>query len=313
MTIVRFLAFGVAGFLSLEPLLTTAGEPAAAVPPDLKEAWATLGRPADADHQELAQATVAVVRAGDEDDLDRLVERLEHDDYLRKFAYPKRLTQRLESYPFSTLVRDVARCNNTFSEKLLIRLAQSETVSGKLQGGVLQKYKRSIAIVIAMGYLQPQTDETYEILTRGISRSLCMGNTIALASLVRIGDERAAKLIKLHAFETPKRHPADRIPHYLTELGRGRDRPAIFGLLLTLAEDAPSARLERHALEVLVLEKSVPGGPDDPWFVFPSYQAVSDSTRDKLRKLVKSVDTTKLSPESRKLIVRLREMVSRRQ
>ncbi len=38
MNIVHFLAFGFAGFLSLEPLLTTAAEPVAAVPPDLKEA-----------------------------------------------------------------------------------------------------------------------------------------------------------------------------------------------------------------------------------------------------------------------------------
>jgi len=50
-----------------------------------------------------------------------------------------------------------------------------------------------------------------------------------------------------------------------------------------------------------------------PPFAYPSYEALSDSTRDKLLQLAGAVDTKKFSPRSLELINQLKGILAHRQ
>jgi hypothetical protein len=135
----------------------------------------------------------------------------------------------------------------------------------------------------------------------------------ALSSLTRIGDERAAAVIKHNLFAIAKKNwnlANMDVPFILDDIGRGRDRPAILGLLLELAQEAPSAEMQERILKTLVADRALATIPDMPTFAFPSYRDLSVPTRANLLGLVNAVDTKALSPKSVELINQLKALLS---
>src|SRR5262249_40117095 len=90
------------------------------------------------------------------------------------------------------------------AERVLDGLARDPRFSGSMKGGDRGKQERAVAIIRAMGRLQPRADETYRTLEAALSRSLDYSELHALESLVRIGSGRAAEIIDGSLFRRPR-------------------------------------------------------------------------------------------------------------
>lgn len=275
--------------------------------------WGVLEQPDNVTTEQLGDAVATIIRLNKKDNLDRLLKSIESEAFLEGFAYPEPLTRftDIDTHPFSRLMRQIAESKTPFAELLLIQLSESDLITGRFQrstGRGNQKFYRGTAVIMAMGHMQPTLDATYDLLTKGSMGELNLHNTIALRSLVQIGNQRAADLVGnclAEYFDDPYR-----LPVFLGEVGRQRLNPEIFGVLVRLAEKAPSAEIKLGILRTLVSSQSVSFDPHAPPIVFPAYQTLSAEKRSEMLRRVNSIDTKDFDSQSLKLLEQLKEMLT---
>ena len=165
-----------------------------------------------------------------------------------------------EMCPFGDLMRSIAECDTLLAEELLVLYAHSDFVSH-------DRFRRSY-VLQALGYLHPKTVGTYSLLAREMvpqpspegpkdfrdfllhSDGHYAGDS--LRSLVRIADDRAAGVIRSVLFSDPgawTKSPS--LDFFLGTIAAGRREPANFGLLVTLAKDAPDPDMQGRILHLL--------------------------------------------------------------
>jgi tetratricopeptide (TPR) repeat protein len=276
------------------------------------QAWAVLTRnPPEEDPAVLSRAILAVVRARVPEDLDRLATYMQSHVFGEDFAIPPEpqlLLPTLGTCPFKELMRSIAECDTSFAEELLVLYAQSGFISQERPIDHEHRFRRSY-VLQALGCLHPKTDGTYSLLDKELMPlPRRQGEPIdedAFTSLVSIGDERAAGILRREAFPDPRNWAETRV----SGLAKGRDKPANFELLFSLAQQASAARSQERVLTYLV-ERQVRRGTGGIIFVYPGYDNVPLATRDKLLKVVSAADRTKFSAKAVELLDRLKEEFS---
>jgi hypothetical protein len=295
-------------------LVSMAGDSVSSPPVKADAAWAVLTRHSDKrDPKELSKAVLDIVHAGHEEDLDKLLDYMQSEEFDRAFAFPTKRRGSLLSYPFSVLMRQIAQCDTMFAEELLVRYAQSDSVFGEGRRGRPENQARAIVVDDAVGRLHPRTNGTYSFLARQMGAPFRYGAIAPLQSLVRIGDERAAGVIRRKILGASTDFAkAENWDLVWEVIAMGRDRPAMFGLLLSLAVQAPNPGLREKILANLVQRLPNPIDPDDrPSEEFPSYERLPVATRHQLLQLVSAADTKGFSPKSLEQINQLKEILSR--
>jgi hypothetical protein len=287
-------------------LVSMAGDSVSSPPAKADAAWVVLTRHSDKrDPKELSKAVLDIVHAAHEEDLDKLLDYMQSEEFDRAFAFPKNAPD-WQGQPFSKLMLAIAKSNRMFSEELLVQYAHSNRVFGRYTATDSQQYHRSISVVWAMGYLHPRTTGTYSLPAMGIARKLQEASGHAVASLARIGDDRAAAIFGRMLAKTK----ASDIESTARSIAlAGRDRPAMFGFLLELAEDANDFGTQKAILQNLVADQLLPLIPDVKPINFPSYSALSNSDRERLFEQVKR---RRFAPESEEVVNQLKRILSRR-
>ena len=297
------------------------------------QAWAVLTRnPPEEDPAVLSRAILAVVCAGVPEDLDRLATYMQSHVFGEDFAIPPEAPTNPSAgtCAFKELMRSIAECDTAFAEELLVLYARSIFDAERAPSDRAPRLRRAY-IFLALGCLHPKTNGTYSLLDKELAwrgwptsvRDLAKhgGDGDAFQSLVSIGDERAAGILRREMFRDPLEWVgALNLDIWVSCLAGERDKPANFELLFSLAEQAPpakvqgrilpnAARLQERVLTYLV-ERQVRRGTAGSIFVYPGYDNVPLATRDKLLKVVSAADRTKFSAKAVELLDRLKEELS---
>ena len=273
------------------------------------QAWAVLTRdPPEEDPAVLSRAILDVVRAGFPEDLDRLATYMQSYVFGEDFAIPPRpqiLLPTSGTCPFKELMRSIAECDTPFAEELLVLYARSDFISQDRLGDREHQFRRSY-VLQALGCLHPKTNGTYSLLGKELIgaptvttdpyRVLTKYGTdeYAFQALVSIGDERAAGVLRREMFRAGDwpRH----LDIWVSDLAKGRQKPANFELLLSLAEQTSSTTWQERILPYLV-ERQIRRGSEGTVFEYPAYDSLPVSTRDKLLKVVSAADQHQIHPK----------------
>ena len=252
---------------------------------------------------DLADATLAIVQSGESSAIAKLVQRMSREAYLGAFAEDNGVEGE-GRLSLGKLLNEIATQNSVAADHVLHRLAGDEAFSGRRGRRDRGKYLRIILVLKAMGGLKSPSHETYRVLQAALSRSEDYSELYALRSLVKIGTERTAKIIRRSLFQASPL--SERTLLYISECARGRDRRPLFGLILAVAREASSDSLRAAALETLVAATSRPENPHDEVVSFPSYQTLNTEQRGRLLEVLDAVDTSGFNEASRAILDKLR-------
>jgi len=290
--------------------------------PSRTQAWAALTRePLEKDPALLSSAIIAIVRAAVPEDLDRLATYMQTDGFAEAFAIPSQLRMpTLGTCPFKELLSSIAECESSFAEELLVIYARRALDTERVPRDRVARLRRGY-IFQALGHSRPKTIGTYSFLCREMSwkgwargaGDLMQreGDSDAFSSLVSIGDDRAAEMLRREMFSDPQewtRTPVLLLDPWVSDMAMARDKPANFALLFSLAQEARTEELQERILMYLV-ERQILRGSEAIIFKYPGYDKLPAVTRESMLKVVNAADRSKFSPKGLELLDRLKAML----